>query len=95
LLCTVVDEEEIGFFDREGIDFTDIDVTLVIYPSDARVAPIVFVSSYDCLFVNQVRVNVAGIRRHPVDILLKTTEDLKETSIVMGHSNQEVGTSLP
>jgi ABC-type nitrate/sulfonate/bicarbonate transport system substrate-binding protein len=95
LLYTLVVEVEVGFLDREGIDFTDLDVTLVIYPSDADVAPTVFVSSYDWVFVNQVHVNFAGIRRHPVDFLLSTTEDLKETSIVMGHSNQEVGTLLP
>jgi hypothetical protein len=95
LLYTVADEVEVGFFHSEGIDFTDFDVTLVIYSSDAHVAPTVFVSSYDCMFVDQVQVNDAGIRRHPVDFLLTTTEYLNETSIVMGHSNQEVGTLLP
>jgi hypothetical protein len=44
-LYTVVVEVKGGVMDNAGIEFTDFDFTIAIYPSDARVAPTVFVSS--------------------------------------------------
>jgi hypothetical protein len=76
---TVVIEVKVRGFERERIDFTDLDFTIVTYPSDSRVATKVFVSSYDCVFVDQGRVKIEGTRRHPVDFLLRTAEYLKQT----------------
>jgi hypothetical protein len=75
-LYTVVVEEKGGVFDNAGIDFTDFDFTFAIYPSDARVAPTVFVSSYYCVFVDQVQVKSAGVRRHPEEFLVRAAEYL-------------------
>jgi hypothetical protein len=44
-LYTVVVEVKGGVMANAGIEFTDFDFTIAIYPPDARVAPTVFVSS--------------------------------------------------
>jgi hypothetical protein len=61
-LFTVVIEVKVGGFESERIDFTDLDFTIMTYPSDAGVATTVFVSSYDCVFADQGRVKREGAR---------------------------------
>jgi hypothetical protein len=87
---TVVIVVKVGGFESERIDFTDLDFTIMTYPSDTGVATTVFVSSYDCVFVDQGQVKIEAARQLPVDFLLRTAEYLKETLFFMGHCNQEV-----